>query len=187
MSVRSHNVTSPLDVYEPFSSPTHLELRIATLNARFVCNKSAVIYDHILAIKLDIICLTETWINDGEFSNSFASSLLPPNYSLSQNCGRPHPKRRAGLAIINRKSIHHTSISMPIYSTFECIGSSVSLSTFSVKIFTIYRPPSSSISAFCAEFESLLEHYITSNVDLIFLVTLKFILTNKMIRIYCCF
>ena len=39
---------------------------------------------------------------------------------------------------------------------------------FSVKIFTIYRPPSSSISAFCAEFESLLEHHITSNVDLIF-------------------
>ena len=32
----------------------------------------------------------------------------------------------------------------------------------------IYRPPSSSISAFCSEFESLLDHHITSNVDLIF-------------------
>ena len=57
---------------------------------------------------------------------------------------------------------------MPVYSTCECIGSSVSLSTISVKIFTIYRPPSSSISAFCAEFETLLEHHITSNVDLVF-------------------
>ena len=73
------------------------------------------------------------------------------------------------LAIITHKSIHHTSISMPIYSTFECIDSFVLLSIFSFYIFTIYRPPSSSISAFCAEFKSLLEHYITSNVDLIFL------------------
>ena len=76
--------------------------------------------------------------------------------------------RSGGLAIISHKSIHHTSISMPVYSTFECIGSSVSLSTFSVKIFTIYRPSSSSISAFCAEFKSLLKHHTTSNVNLIF-------------------
>ena len=73
-----------------------------------------------------------------------------------------------GLAIISHKSIYHTFILTPIYSKFECIGSSVSLSTFSFKIFTIYRPPSPSISAFCADFESLLEHYITLNVDLIF-------------------
>ena len=168
MSVSSRNFASPLDVYEPFSSPALPKLHIATLNARSVCNKSAVISDNILSNKLDIICLTETWINGGEFSNSFASSLLPPNYSLSQYYGRPRPMRGGGSAIINRKSIHHTSISMPVYSTFECIGSSVSLLSFSVKIFTIYRPPSSSFSAFCVEFELLLEHHITSNVDLIF-------------------
>ena len=52
--------------------------------------------------------------------------------------------------------------------TIYCIAFSVSLSTFSVKIFTIYQPSTSSISAFCAEFELLLEHHITSNVDLIF-------------------
>ena len=75
--------------------------------------------------------------------------------------------RGGGLAIISQKSIYYKSISTPVYSTFECIGSSVSLSTFSVKIFKIYRPPSSSIFAFCTEFESLLEHHITSNVDLI--------------------
>ena len=84
MSVSSHNFTPPLDVYEPFLLPTLPTLRIATLNARSVNNKSAVIFDHILYNKFDIICLTEIWINDGDFSNTFASSLLPPNYSLSQ-------------------------------------------------------------------------------------------------------
>jgi exonuclease III len=169
MSVSSHIFASLLDVYEPFSSPTLPKLRIATLNARSLCNKSAVISDHILHNKLDILCVTETWVNDGEFSNSFASSLLPPNYSLSQYYGRPRPIRGGGLAIFSHKSIHHTSISMPVYSTFECIGSTVSLSTFSFKIFTIYRPPSSSISTFCTEFETLLEHHITSNIDLFFI------------------
>ena len=74
-----------------------------------------------------------------------------------------------GLAIINHKSIHHTSISLLIYSTFERIGSFVSLFTLSVKIFTLYPPPLSSIFTFCAKFESLLEHHITSNVDVIFI------------------
>ena len=67
MSVSSQNCTSPLNVYEPFSSPSLPNLRIATLNARSVYNKFAVIFDHMLFNKLDIICLTETWINDGEF------------------------------------------------------------------------------------------------------------------------
>ena len=83
VSVSSHNFTFSLDAYEPFSSPTLSKLHIAILNARSVCNKSAVISDHILSNKFYIICLTEMWINGGEFSNSFASSLLPPNYSLS--------------------------------------------------------------------------------------------------------
>ena len=48
ISVGRHNFTSPLDVYETFSSPILLKLRIATLNGRSLCNKSAVISDHIL-------------------------------------------------------------------------------------------------------------------------------------------
>ena len=77
----------------------------------------------------------------------------------------PHPYFLQIHHVINLSIIHPFNT---VYSTFECIGSFVLLSTFSVKIFTIYRPSSSSISAFCAEFESLHKHYITSNVDLIF-------------------
>ena len=41
---------------------------MTTLNSRSVVNKSAVINNHILENKIDILCITETWINDGEFS-----------------------------------------------------------------------------------------------------------------------
>ena len=91
-----------------------------TLNSRSVVNKSAVINYHILENKIDILCITETWINDGEFSISLLSSLIPFNYVLSQYYDRPRPFR--GVAIINHKSVYHTHVSTPVFSTFECVG-----------------------------------------------------------------
>ena len=77
------NDTSPLDVYEPFCSyPLQPTLRIALLNTRSVCNKSAVVYNHILENSLDILCLTEAWINDGDISSLLLSSFFPPDYDF---------------------------------------------------------------------------------------------------------
>ena len=122
------NATSPLDVYEPFSSPSYAKLRVATLNARSISNKSAVICDHIIENKLDVLCISETWINDGEMTSSLLSSLLPSEYCLSHYYGRPQLSRGGGVAIINHNSIHHTSISIPSFSSFECIGSVITSS-----------------------------------------------------------
>ena len=83
MSVNSLKITSLSDVYEPFSSPTLPKSHIAILNARSECSKSTVVFDHILSNKLDTTCLTETRINDGEFSNSFASSTSSKLYIVS--------------------------------------------------------------------------------------------------------
>ena len=160
-------VSSPLDVYEPFSTPTAPKLRIATLNSRSVLNKSAIINNHILENKIDILCITETWINDGQFTNSLLSSLLPPYYILSLYYGRPHTSRCGGVAIINQKSVHHTFVSTLVFSTFEYIGSIITSKNNSFKLFVVYRPPSSSMFTFFTEFESLLEFHISSKVDLL--------------------
>ena len=101
------NATSPLDVYELFSSPSYVKLRVATLNARSISNKSDVICDHIIENKLDVLCISETWINDGEVTSSLLSSLLLSDYCLSQYYGRPQLSRGGGVAIINHNSIHH--------------------------------------------------------------------------------
>ena len=45
-------VSSPLDVYEPISTPTAPNLCNVTLNSRSVLNKSAIINNHILETKL---------------------------------------------------------------------------------------------------------------------------------------
>ena len=82
VSLNNQYVSFPLDVYEPFSHPTAPNLCITTLNSRSELNKSAIINNHILENKIDTSCITETWINDGQFTNSLLSSLLPPNYVL---------------------------------------------------------------------------------------------------------
>ena len=64
------NAFSPLDVYEPFSSPSYAKLRVAALNARSISNKFAIICDQIIENRLDFLCISETWINDGEMINS---------------------------------------------------------------------------------------------------------------------
>ena len=96
------------------------------------------------------------------------SSLIPSNYVLSQYYGRPRPFRGGGVAIINHKSVHHTHVSTPVFSTFECVCSVITSSNSSFKLFVVYRPTSSSMSTFFTEFESLLEFHISANIDLIF-------------------
>ena len=117
--LKSQYVSFPLDVYEPFLSLTVPKLNLTTLNSRSVVNKSAVINNHIAENKIDILCITETWINAGEFSNSLLTSLIPSNYVLSQYYGRPRPFRGGGIAIMNLKSIHHTHVSIPVFSAFK--------------------------------------------------------------------
>ena len=116
---------SPLDIYEPFSvSLSLLKLRIglATLNARSVCNKYAVIYNHIVENNLDFLCLTETWINNGDILDYLLPSLLPPNYSLAQHFGRPLSMRGGSVAIIKHNSINNTPIKTEIFSFIACIS-----------------------------------------------------------------
>ena len=76
------------------------------LNARSVCNTYAFIYNHIVENKLDVLCVTETWINNGDISGSLLS-LLPPNYDLAQNYDRPLSMRGGGVAMIKHNSTFH--------------------------------------------------------------------------------
>ena len=60
------NNISPLEVYEFFSVSPLPKLRIAMQNAHSVCNESVVIYNQIAENNLDVLCVSETWINNGD-------------------------------------------------------------------------------------------------------------------------
>ena len=60
-TLHKFNNISPLVIYKPCSvSPSPPKLRITKLNARSVCNKSAVTYNQIVENNLDVVCVTET-------------------------------------------------------------------------------------------------------------------------------
>ena len=118
VSLNIRYVFFQLDAYELFSSPTAPNLHIATLNSGSMLNKSAIINNYILENKIDILCITKILINDGQLTSSLLSSLCPPNNTLSQYYGYPHTFRGGGVAIINPKSVHHTFVTTPVFSTF---------------------------------------------------------------------
>ena len=65
-------------------------------------------------------------------------AIIPSEYCLSHYYGRPQLSRGGGVAIINHNSIHHTAISIPSFSSFECIGSVITSSNSSFKLFVVY-------------------------------------------------
>jgi hypothetical protein len=56
--------------------------RLSLLNARSVCNKCAVINDLINECELDLLALTETWMNELNEQRTVAS-LLPAGYGIT--------------------------------------------------------------------------------------------------------
>jgi hypothetical protein len=84
--VTSQNLRSlrrDLDVTE-----VSTELRFALINVRSLTNKTFILSDFFKTQSLDILCLTETWVNTGDVTPF--SELLPPN------CGFLNTPRSSG-------------------------------------------------------------------------------------------
>ena len=87
---------------------------------------------------------------------------------LSISVLQPQLSRGGRNAIINHNSIHHTAISIPSFSSSECISSVITSSNSSFKIFVVYRLLLPTANFF-TEFKLILELQITSYIDLFFI------------------
>ena len=156
-------------------------LKLATFNIRsassitHLYNKpdilKHIIHDH----QIDILCLSETWLDPNTLPATI-NSLLPPSFSFS-HCPRPQGGG-GGVGIIYNPKISAKSITLPNYSSFEIHGLSFTVSpTLNVRpssittaphiLLNIYRPPSLSKATFISEFTSLLEDYISSSSEIL--------------------
>lgn len=110
--------------------------RFALVNARTLANKTFILKDFFTSHNLDFLCVTETWLSDGELS-SF-SELLPPNCSYF-NSPRTTGRGR-GVATACKSTFHCRQLSPVTFSSFELnmfeLGSS-----HPVLCAVIYRPP----------------------------------------------
>ena len=113
------------------------KLNYGLLNARSINNKTENVTEFILEHELDILCITETWLQpEDKFT---ASNVTPSGYSIVSN---PRLIRRGGgVAAIIKSDLSCKRLTNICFSTFEALLVKISSSSKSFAIGTIYRSP----------------------------------------------
>jgi hypothetical protein len=151
----------------PSSSPSlnfsHLNVRSAS-SITHDLNKPAALQDFIINRNINVLALSETWLSTDTCSSTL-NSLTPVNFTLTH---LPRPvKTGGGLAFIYHSSLKVSNLPCPTFTSFECQSICITLPSTSLTILNIYRPPSSSKTAFLSEFSTLLENVISLPSELL--------------------
>ena len=75
---------------------------VCLLNARSIRNKTLIIKDFVIDNDVDILTLTETWLNPNSNDQTIINSLCPTGY-LFQHV--PREKREGGVGILFKQSL----------------------------------------------------------------------------------
>ena len=128
-------------------------------------DKPAVLQQFLSDHSIDILALTETWLTPYTLPSTL-NSLTPPGYSIIHS---PRPQGKGGgLALILRSHLKVSTISLPLFTSFESLCVRLTIASSSFTFLIIYRPPSpSTTTLFQAEFSTLLEDLISSPSELI--------------------
>ena len=136
-------------------------LNIVLTNARSVRNKATIYSYYILENDLDIIIITETWLND-QGDESVIHELVPAGYSyVSRNRKN---REGGGIIIIYKETLQIKLSKNESYTSFESIEVTCKISKTNpqlLRIFGIYRPPPSvknklTVNQFLSEFQDFL-------------------------------
>jgi len=120
---------------------------LALVNARSLNKRTNVIGHHIITYNLDLIAVTETWLNadcgDGDLLN-----ICPAGYSAVHSARLG--KRGGGLALIHRDSIRVEVVTSRFScNSFEHMVVLLRFNCISIRLVIVYRPPSQSTK--CSE------------------------------------
>lgn len=146
--------------------------KVALLNARSAkqqnatANKPAEIHDLIIDNALDLLVITETWLSGDGTDTIAAGDMVPPGYSIKSipRIGR----RGGGLALIYRSVMKLVAEDQPSYTTFECFVTTVVISSQSLKLCALYKPPKFGVSSlFLEELSTLAEQLSTSRCEVL--------------------
>ena len=155
---------------EKNQSETRKFLSVGLINAgRLSALKIPRITDHISFLDLDILTITETWL-DADHGDGKLCRLCPPGYSFLHRI-RCDGRMGGGVAVIFRDSIRASlapTIETDVFTSFEYIATSLFVNNVSILLVTLYRPPGTvSVGAFLCDLSSLLERISTSKAKLL--------------------
>lgn len=138
----------------PLSSD-NTSVSFGLLNIRSLTGKGHLVQDLLTDRKLDFMCLNETWQLPGDFSQ--LNDCTPPGFVyLCKPRGSGH---RGGLVILYREKWKVAPVSVPPFSSLECLACQISGPTPTI-IATVYHPLKHH-TKFLNEFSALLTHLST--------------------------
>ena len=128
------------------------KINVKVLNARSVCNMSLELRELIIDDKIDILCITETWLRDGDTAT--IAKLVPDTHVLYHV---PRPSGLGGgVGVVLSRSFQSSKFFDRSCPSFECLELNVSQNNKKFSIYIIYKPPNTPMSSFASDFESFL-------------------------------
>jgi len=129
------------------------------LNCQSVCNKPTTVHGHTIEHNLDLVALTETWLDGSEKDQKVIGDFSPPGYQFVQ---APRKTTGGGIGLLHRSNIKIGTKTLVKASSFEHMEIILKSWSPEVRIIILYRPPPSAknglkISTFWIEFSDLLE------------------------------
>ena len=135
-----------------------IDYRCATVNCLSIVNKTSDFKVELMEHNLDVCAITKTWIREGD--DTTAIQLCLDGYS---SVSIPREGRiGGGIAIVHRSDITLRSKSVYNYQTMECADFLLEFQNMLVNLCVIYRPPDTSIAAFCDNLMDYQERNVTS-------------------------
>ena len=132
------------------------QLKCGLINIQSVGNKTITIRNLINELELDLLLLTETWLQGNISDSSRTKEMTPRTHSLHHIPRKD--KSGGGVGILVSKSFSRVTIkNVRIFETFEYIDLELIRDNKVLEIITLYRPPRSNIKKFFEEFSTLLE------------------------------
>ena len=101
--------------------------------------------------KIDIMCVTETWIKEDE--TAVIAALVPETHLF---CHNPRDSGYGGVGMIFNRKLGGPKSVRVTFDSFECLEVCMCIDNRAVAIYVIYRPLDSLSSVFLSEFESFL-------------------------------
>ena len=126
-------------------------------------NKTQEIGQHVLDFESDICLITETWLRSGD--DITLRQFTPVSYSLLHvPCSN---KSGGGMAMLFKSGLNIKEQPAEAHSTFKHLEALLQTVNNTVRLCVLYRPPSSSITAFLEEFAQYMDALSTASRQLI--------------------
>ena len=137
--------------------------QISHINARLICNKIESFQEHLLARRVDICAITETWLKQTDTNCMSHREVPPEGYSIISH-SRLDNRPGGGATKVYRDNVKvkdHTETNL--FPTMEYINASICLNISTINLYIVYRYLASSVIKFCNELVSQLEENVNTN------------------------